>query len=537
MAIKPVFLSCLSGSEERMLTAKAFRIFLSCLSGSEAESIRYASPFTGLIQLDLARDDYDVGTLDSLESDDFVEPPDLVETNLSGVATDLFLSFTNRALNRPAKTHLANIANRAMLGRRVAVDLEFPACSNGVTAQKIIDREGYKQFQDLLAGPLVVSRKAWDWPPGKVFKLSYPELGYVDLVFRIGAINRGSLKNGSVTMDVVQDRYAAGVGVFETPISGALPPYTAEPIDLGAFRFFELPAVLIGTNVAHTISILASRPTGDASTFIPLLDLGGGYTELGTADFAPVYQIAAAATVLQNSIVLVGSFAATNAAWNSIKTTGLNMAIIATPLGEELIAFETVTYDSVADETTLNNVHRGLVDTYPKPVTTDDFIWILKPAVLAASLSGTQAVTLKMLTQTSRGTLAEGDATARPYTLTQRNSRPLLPGDIALNGSHFPAAVVGPLTVDWNHRDETHPELVQWGDNSNYGPAGGTTYKVEFYNDDTSLLLQSTTGLGGTSDSWTDTGQSYNIRVEITAQNGGLDSEETFVFVTAFSEP
>lgn len=176
-------------------------------------------------------------------------------------------------------------------------------------------------------------------------------------------------------------------------------------------------------------------------------------------------------------------------------------------------------------------------DTYPKPITADDFIWILEQNVLAASLSGTQSITLKMLTQNSRGILDEADATPRPYTLTQRNSRPTLLGDIEFNGSNFAAAVVGPLTVSWKDRDETYAELVQWTDSTNYGPAAGTTYKVEFYNDDTSALLQSNTGLTGNSDSWTHTGQSYNIRVEITAQNGGLDSEETFVFVTAFSEP
>ena len=502
-----------------------------------AESVRYASPTTGLIQLDLARFDYDVATLDSLDSTDLVEPPDLVQTNLSGVATNLYLSFTDRVLNRPAKIHLPNLANRAMLGRRVAVDLDFPGCSNGVTGQKIIDREGYKQFQSLWSGTLVASRKAWHWPPGKVFKYSDVDLGITDLVFRLGTINRGSLKNGSVAMSVIQDRYAVGIGVFETPVSGALPPYTADPIDIGAFRFFELPAVLIASNVEHTISVLASRPTGDSYSFIPRLNLGSGYTDLGSTDFAPLYKIAVAATELETSIVLAGSFAAEDAAWDSIKTTGLNMAMITTSAGEELIAFETVTYDDVADQTTLNNVHRGLIDTYPKPAAVDDFIWILEPAVLAASLSGTQALTLKMLTQTSRGTLSEASATPRPYTLQQRHSRPLLPGDIELNGSNFPAAVVGPLTVSWNHRDETHPELVQWADGSNYGPAAGTTYKVDIYNDDTSTLLQSNSGLSGTSDTWTDTGQSYNIRVEITAQNGGLDSNETFVFVTAFSEP
>lgn len=97
---------------------------------------------------------------------------------------------------------------------------------------------------------------------------------------------------------------------------------------------------------------------------------------------------------------------------------------------------------------------------------------------------------------------------------------------------------MGPLTVSWADRDESATtSILDWTDATNQGPAAGTTYKVEFYNDDTSALLQSNTGLTGNSDSWSDPGQSYNIRVEVTAENGSLDSEETFVFVTAFSEP
>ena len=125
----------------------------------------------------------------------------------------------------------------------------------------------------------------------------------------------------------------------------------------------------------------------------------------------------------------------------------------------------------------------------------------------------------------------------REHLFTNRHSRPFLPGNIQLNSNLFPAAVTGPVTASWAHRDKTAGALRDWFDVTSYGPEAGVTYKVEWYNDDTSGLLQSTTGITGTSDNWSDDGESYNIRLEITAQRGGIDSHETFVHVAAFSQP
>lgn len=136
----------------------------------------------------------------------------------------------------------------------------------------------------------------------------------------------------------------------------------------------------------------------------------------------------------------------------------------------------------------------------------------------------------------AQGTLAEGSATVREYLFTDRHSRPFLPGNIQLNSNLFPAAVTGPVTASWAHRDKTAGALRDWFDATSYGPEAGVTYKVEWYNHDTSGLLQSTTGISGTSDSWNAPASSYNLRIEITAQRGGVDSHETFVFVTAFSQ-
>ena len=221
-----------------------------------------------------------------------------------------------------------------------------------------------------------------------------------------------------------------------------------------------------------------------------------------------------------------------------ILINGSNMLIVTTALGQEIIAVESVSYDANTNKTTLSSVKRGLIDTHPKAIQAADKVWLYEPFIFTDAFNASNSVDAKMLTRTGRGELAAASATQRNHVIAQRVNKPLRPANVRLNSIYFPATITGPLTVSWADRDESATtSLLLWTDATDQGPSAGTTYTVEFFNDDTSALLQSTSGITGNSDLWTDTGQSYNIRVEITAKNGSLDSHETFVFIAPFSEP
>ena len=503
-------------------------------------AVRYRHPTTGAITIKLIRDDYVVGNLETLDETNIIDYPKMRRNRLSTLATEIKVTYLDRAENDKKRSlTLPSLANRLQLGRRNAVMRDFYGASTADVCRKLSAREGRQVFYPLRATKLVSDRIAWDWTPGHVFKLSHSEMGLAVLVARVVKIQRGNLLDGKVALEVVEDVFSYGATVFDPPVSSGTTPLTSEPADVTSFYFMELPVFLISDEPVHQLALFAEQPSGDSTDFGVEYEINnGGFKSDGDGSFTTVYAIDAAATETDTTLVVVGDLELDSASAGEIATNGTNILIVTTAAGQEIIAVESAVYDSGTGKTTLSGVHRGLIDTHPKPIAAADKVWLYEPFIFSDAFNSGNSVDVKMLTRTGRGELDAGSATERNHVISQRVNKPLRPANVRLNSNYFPAAVVGPLTVSWADRDETATtSVLDWTDPTNQGPAGGTTYKVEFYNDDTSALLQSNTGIGGNSDSWTDPGQSYNIRVEVTAQNGGLDSEETFVFVTAFSEP
>ena len=95
-----------------------------------------------------------------------------------------------------------------------------------------------------------------------------------------------------------------------------------------------------------------------------------------------------------------------------------------------------------------------------------------------------EALAVRLLPETGRGTLAFALAPEDRVTLARRAIRPLPPGRVQANGSYTPdgdALVVGPLELSWAHRDrltQTSPVIVDHTAAS-IGPEPGTGYAIE----------------------------------------------------------
>jgi hypothetical protein len=129
----------------------------------------------------------------------------------------------------------------------------------------------------------------------------------------------------------------------------------------------------------------------------------------------------------------------------------------------------------------------------------------------------------------------EGDAVlaanGQPLLLAGRQARPYPPGRIRLNGQTEPAVVAGDLTVTWAHRDRTQQTAyLVHQDEGDIGPEPGTSYTVRL-RDRHGALVRSTTGLTGTTWTWTvadaaaDAGAAGDrVTLEISAVRDGLES-------------
>lgn len=501
------------------------------------DGIRYRDPITGLITYKLIRDDFVVGNLNTLGDNEIVDMY-IDGRSLSVTATEVSITYVDIEEEFKRKTITrTNTAARQQLGRRVPIAIDYLGCPDGATADKLGTREAMKITVPKRKGKLWATREVWDWASGDAFVINYTPENLSGVVARIVNINRGNILdvNGRVEIDWVEIPFNYGPGVFGDVGSTPTTSLTSAPANVTEYLAFELPAFV--TSTPHKLGLLAADPVGNSYGFdwqIDSASSGVWYVD-SAGQFADTFEVSTAYNQQATTIIINGQIEDAAAhTWSDVSINGYNLILLNTANGQEWIAFTGSSYNAGTDETTLT-VRRGLLDTYPKSLIATDDAWLFDDANISDNTFGaTDNSDFRLIDKTAQGSLAEGSATVRDYVFNNRHGRPFLPGRISLNSLLFPATVTGPVTASWFHRDKL--ALRDWYDATSYTESG-VTYKVEWYNHDTSALLQTTTGITGTSDSWTDTGQSYNLRIEITAQKGGVDSYQKFVFVTAFSQP
>ena len=99
----------------------------------------------------------------------------------------------------------------------------------------------------------------------------------------------------------------------------------------------------------------------------------------------------------------------------------------------------------------------------------------------------------------------------------------------------YPAQLIQQVAaVTWSHRDRLTQNL-QGDESTDIGPEVGTTYSIEVRNADTNALIDSATGITGTSHAAPAVHGAFNMRVQLWSVRGGLDSAQRHDFTFWYS--
>lgn len=167
-------------------------------------------------------------------------------------------------------------------------------------------------------------------------------------------------------------------------------------------------------------------------------------------------------------------------------------------INDEMV--KVVAIDVAASEIT---IERAVLDTVPAAHSLGDRIWFFEAfkGTVGDEYEDGDTPSVKMLSRTANGGLAEGDATARTASaLNSRMIRPYPPGNFKVDGSSYPASFSDQPDLTWNHRsrvDQT-TELILQTEAADYGPESGQTYTLKIYDEDDNLV-RTETGLTGKS--------------------------------------
>lgn len=477
---------------------------------------------TGTFTLKLIRDDYDEGTLLELNESNVARVDDFARRGFDELYNSVTVKYVNSGTNRDAAVEVQDIAQIQIQNAIINTTASYVGISNGTVASKVAARDLRAMSSPIASCTIYASTVTKDLTIGDVFKLTWPDYDVDTLIMRVAAISYGDGVDNTVRIQATQD-------VFSTPDVAyvAIPvvdwvDISAPPVPVEFQLAFEAPyyelvqqlgqasadSTLATNEEAGYVGVAAVQP-GGAINAVLSTDAGAGYTEAGAFNFCPSATIVRDLT--QNDVVVELA--------NGVDLSSVSAGTHA-QLGDEIVVVVSIVGTTFTFE-------RGALDTVPAEHVAGDrmFFWDVFFGSDPTEYNTGETVNAKVQPITGLGQLDIDDAVAMSVTLAQRALRPYPPADFQIQGQYFPSYIVDSFDITWVHRDrlqQTAGVILSFLDGT-IGPEAGTTYNGYVYDDDTSTLLDSTTGVSGLLWSPAVSG-SYRLRAEVESERAGIVS-------------
>ena len=480
------------------------------------------------------RGDYDIETLpvfsDAPETGQgrIIELERFERSSLPDATNELSVTYTDYKTGKDGSITVQNLAAVQGAGRVISQSRNYP----GIPTPELALRTALRDLRALTSGlakvQMAVDRSGYDLLPGSVFRWSWSPDGIESMVLRVVNIDYGSLTDGRVRLECVEDVFglpATTYGKVE-PVGWVEPDTSAQPSP--AVLAFEAPyrelVQTIGRSEAQSlpqetgyVGAVAARAAGVNLSYQLYTRTGtDDYADSGSGEWTPTGTLQADIGPTATSITLTAA--------SDLEQVGLGETAM---LGSDEAA-EIVRVDGITDSTI--TIARGCLDTVPRAWPAGTRFWGYDQYTASATTEYTdgEAVDVKALTRTASDLLDETLAPGDSVVMASRAARPYPPGklritDTVASNVAYPSECIGALTVSWAHRDRLlQDDQVIDASEASIGPEAGTTYNVRFYLD--GVLDSTQTGISGTSSTSYAMPSNGLGRVEVEAVRDGLTS-------------
>lgn len=436
---------------------------------------------TGLFKLMLIRDDYDPNTLPVFDATNITNLNQYQRKAWGETINELTIKYTDVTDGQVKTVTMQNLGNVYAQGAVVTDTQDRRGLPTADLASRVCARDLRVLSAPLATIDIDCNREAYGMEVGDPFKLSWPDIGIDNLIFRVASIDLGTLLNGRIRITATEDVFGMPNAAYTgtPPIGWTEPDRTAKPVTTQ--KLFEVPYYILRRRLADYeinelgpdfafAACVARRPTRMAMNYkLWWSDTGSGsYERVSASVFTPNAQTTAAIGPMDGAVDY------DNMSLGNLIRTGTYAM-----LGDEWIRV-----DQINEQTQQLTITRGVLDTVPTSHPQDTHIWLHGGGMAAADrnerITG-ETAHYKQQTTTGTDKLALALAAAHSITFANRYERPYPPGNLQVNNFYFPDEVVGFLTVTWTHRDRTQQlaGLVGFLD-GDIGPEPGTTYELTF---------------------------------------------------------
>lgn len=407
-------------------------------------------------------------------------------------------------------------------------------------AQRVAQRDCTVSATPLQVYTLTMDRRAWKIFGGMPFRISSPENAVNDMVVRAGKIVDTTLKDGTITLNVVQDVFDLPATTYVQPETHAwvAPVRTPILIDYRSVGEADYRTVVQRLSpgdlaaleiVSGALAIMAKRPGGTQINYDVLSRQGtDDFADRYTGDFTP-HALLTTALGPYDDTVSYGT------------VTDVNLSSVApgksVQIGGEIMAIFLV------DKTTNTMVVvRGCVDSLPVShgVNADIFWGDSFTSWDTVEYTLGDSVDVELLSRTSTALLSPEFVDADTVDIVGRQGLPYPPGNLKMGGTLVYSlgedVYPGDLVFTWARRNRvTQVDTLVGHTNADITPEAGQTVTVRILDGHDGTLLDTITGITGTTwtyDSTEDTlvGSPSRLRFQVLSSRGGSDSLNRYDF-------
>lgn len=224
-------------------------------------------PITGLLEFTLNRDDYVLAGIPAI-NESAASAAALTRPSWQELKNEIKVNYTRivNGMFKPATTQpIQDIAVQRNFGTVNTQTMDYPAVTDAILANKLGTRDLRKLSTPLAqVKGLRVDRRAADFRVGRPFSLSWSQYGIANHVFRVVSVDYGTLEEGAIQVDAVEDIFALEH------------PFYASPVDPATFEFGFGPRGIV------KVTPNASK---DGSTGYLTLILDGGEGRVSAVQF------------------------------------------------------------------------------------------------------------------------------------------------------------------------------------------------------------------------------------------------------------
>lgn len=442
----------------------------------------FQSPATGKWEIKLIRDDYDVGTLTTIDGSMISDVISVERPMQEELPNQVTVEWTKREDGKTATLTDHNSAGVQALGYISSVKVAMPGISYEALASRVLQREILSRTVPLWRGKIKVTYLPADHDLGTAIIIDDARLGMDAVVCRITEIDRGNGRDNAVLISFVEDLFSLGSAahvvtddVTDADPAGALPAtyqLVAEAPHWVAARVLgdaQIAQQLDEDPDFGTLMATCDQPSGRHVDALITKNNGTAWYQDGTCDFATIATLGAYVDGDADSVTLTTDVP--SGLFDVLDTDLIQ-------IGTEIMRIDDISYSG--DVATIT-VGRGALDTVPVAHTAGApvFFWFEAIGTDGDAYTSGQTAEVRLLPRTFSESLPPSLATTQSVTFASRAIRPYPPGNFQLEAAYSLTGVqTGDLDGTWNHRDRltqttATPEDYADGD---VGPEASVTY-------------------------------------------------------------